>query len=79
MSKQRLKKLTSEVRQSIPEKIDDKEKVHALLDDLESEDPAKLKKALNVLPEFITRFEIEHPKFSQSLNEIMVVLSNMGI
>jgi len=79
MPQKKVKKIASEIRKSVPENIDDKEKVVQLLDDLESEDLSKLKKAIDVIPEFIAKFETEHPKLAESLNEIMVILSNMGI
>lgn len=79
MPQKKVKKIASEIRKSVPENIENKEQVNQLLDDLESEDLQKLKKAIDVIPEFITKFEAQHPKLAESLNEIMVILSNMGI
>ncbi len=79
MPQKKVKKIASEVRKSVPENIENKKQVDRLLDDLESEDPLKLKRAMGVIPEFVARFETEHPKLAESLNEIMVILSNMGI
>ncbi len=79
MPKQKIKQIASEMRNAVPESLPEKEKFSALLDDLESGEQSRLKEAFKVIPDFLTRFETEHPQLAESLNEIMVVLSNMGI
>ena len=79
MPQKKIRELASELRKNVPENLENKEKVDQLLKDLESEDLAKLKNAFNVIPDFIAKFETEHPELAASLNKIMVILSNMGI
>ncbi len=79
MSAEKIKTLTQTIRQHLPEEEKQKHQMDQLLNDLESLEPAKLKQAFSKIPQLVTKLEVEHPKIAESLNEIAVILSNMGI
>ena len=64
----------TEVRNEMRQLIDDLEHHAAHPDDQEH-----LEKLNGKVPQLIAKFELEHPKLAETLNEIMVILSNMGI
>jgi len=81
---QSVNKLKNQVRQMDDSKADVKETMNALIDDLQHQmdhpdDRDHLKKLNAKVPDIIAKFELEHPKLAETLNEIMVILSNMGI
>ncbi len=45
----------------------------------ESEESPDLADHLENLPKLVERFEVEHPRLTRTLNEIMITLGNMGI
>jgi len=86
--KDKFKKSVSKLRDQV-NKIDDsksevKAEMNELINDLEHqmehpEDNEKLEELNQKVPGLITKFEMEHPKLAETLNELMVILSNMGI
>ncbi len=81
---QSVTKLKNQVEQLDDSKGEIKKTMNALIDDLQHqiehpEDNDHLQKLNAKVPEFIAKFELEHPKLAETLNEIMVILSNMGI
>ncbi len=66
--------------------VDSEEKTHlqGLVGDVERQldDPEgapDLADHIENLPKLIERFEVEHPRLTRTLNEIMITLGNMGI
>lgn len=61
------------------------QKIHALLDQLNAELSAEQEKSsdpdssLSDLPNLLRRFETEHPTLTDSINRVLMTLSNMGI
>jgi len=59
------------------------DKINALLDQLDTElnrdDSSSEQETLSDLSTVLQRFETEHPTLTDSINRIMVTLSNMGI
>ncbi|RLD13492.1 DUF4404 domain-containing protein [candidate division KSB1 bacterium] len=77
-------KLRDQVNQIDASKKDVKAEMNQLLDDLEHqmqhpEDNDHLEKLNGKLSSLIAKFELEHPGLAETLNELMVILSNMGI
>jgi hypothetical protein len=78
-----LEKLRSEINQISDDNPEARDKLIALINDLEKrlegetdEDDENL---LENIRDHISRFEMEHPRTTAILNDIMVTLSNMGI
>lgn len=75
--------LRSEIETLSPENPELKERLEGLLNDLEdrleaTEDVNHLH-LVEDMKEAVTQFELEHPRITGILNELMVSLSNMGI
>jgi hypothetical protein len=87
MSKENLKedldRLRVEVNQIADHRPDTKNKLIALIDNLEqrikSESDNNDVNLLENIRDHISNFETEHPRVTAILNDIMVTLSNMGI
>ena len=82
--KKSVDKLRDQVNKIDDSKSEVKNEMNRLIIDLENqiehpEDVDKLKELNQQVPSLITKFELEHPKLSETLNELMVILSNMGI
>ncbi len=82
--KQSVEKLKAQVDEIDASKTEVKKEMNQLINDLEHqiahpEDSEHLDKLNKNVPGLVTKFEIEHPKLAEALNDIMVILSNMGI
>ncbi len=82
--KQSVSKLSEQVANMEAGSAIDKSEMAQLVDDLHHhlehpEDKEHLKGLTEKIPEFIAKLEVEHPGIAETLNEIMVILSNMGI
>lgn len=54
--------------------------IHELEGQLERpHDPDKMQDLRQGLPDLITQFEVEHPRLTTALDQILQTLSNMGI
>lgn len=88
MSQEKLRKSLETLRQDI-DQLDEKDqalkdRMNKLANDVEHhlahpEDKDHSKKLLDSIPGLITEFEVEHPDLTKKLNDILVILSNMGI
>ena len=61
-----------------------KDRMNQLADDVERhldhpEDKDRSKKLLDSISGLIEEFAVEHPELTKKLNDILVILSNMGI
>ncbi len=82
--KQSVSKLSEQVANMDAGSAIDKSEMAQLVDDLHHhlehpDDKEHLKGLAEKIPEFIAKLEVEHPGIAETLNEIMVILSNMGI
>lgn len=59
------------------------QKINTLLDELDQELNSNQENEhhtdLGDLPDILRRFEVEHPALTDSINRVLVTLSNMGI
>ena len=78
-----IRQLKSEIAALHADDEEARERLQSLVDELErrlDEDEAVEDEALmDSLRESVERFEVEHPRATGILNNIMVMLSNMGI
>ncbi len=82
--KQSVNKLREQVEKMEPGSAVNKSEIAQLVDELHHhlehpDDREHLKGLTEKIPEFIAKLEVEHPGIAETLNEIMVILSNMGI
>ncbi len=61
-----------------------RERIKHLISDLEiqienPDDSEQTETLVNKIPKLIEHFEVEHPRITETLNRIMVTLSDMGI
>ncbi len=82
--KQSVNKLREQVEKMDPGSAVNKSEITQLVDELHHhlehpDDREHLKGLTEKIPEFIAKLEVEHPGIAETLNEIMVILSNMGI
>ena len=88
MSKSEISRALDELRQEIDQiensAHEDKQRLLALLDTIESQGNGTESKApphelLTEVSEALTEFEIKHPSITGILNDILVILGNSGI
>lgn len=79
-----LKELRAEIKNLQTDQVEKKEKLEKLVEKLEKklESPENAEHHHNLvehLKESIAHFEVEHPRITGIINDLMVTLSNMGI
>ena len=79
-----LERLRGEVSAFTPDKSGTREKLNAIIADIENhmQEPDDVSTHYGLLDDirsFVGRFETENPRATAILNDIMVTLSNMGI
>lgn len=79
-----LDKLRTELATLAPEAADARARLTALVDDIEREldaleDGGDHESLLERLRHQVEAFEVEHPRVTNILNDIMVTLANLGI
>jgi hypothetical protein len=88
MSKQELKDSLGALRRELaelgPEAAAARDRLTALADEMETElealeTPADHASLLDKVQQQVEAFEVEHPRVTNILNDIMVTLSNLGI
>ncbi len=81
---QSVRKLKDQIDKLDDNKANVKSEMTQLLRDLEHhldhpDDSEHAKRLNNKVLELIAKFELEHPKLAETLGEITMILSNMGI